>query len=145
MNAQDSFEEFRGRIDSAVRAMCNGDASLWQELWSRSPDATLFGGWGGREKGPDELAARWRMVAGRYRSATVEIERISEHVTENLAVTVEIQRGDAVFSNGSSGPIALRVTHVCRRVDGRWRLVHRHADEQLRLLPIESHILPTQK
>ncbi len=121
--------------------MCNGNRGPWEELWSHAPDATLFGGWGGRgEKGWPQLSERWKMVEGRYRSATVEIERISEHVTDEMAVTVEIQRGEAVFTNGASGPIALRVTHVCRRENGQWKIVHRHADEQVRLLPIESHI-----
>src|SRR5437867_3058196 len=129
----ESFEEFRVRVDAAVRAISNGDRRAWEELWSRRADATLFGGWGGHERGRAELAKRWQMVEGRYRSATVEIERITEHVADDMAVTVEIQRGEAVFSNGASGPIALRVTHVCRREDGRWRLVHRHADEQMRL------------
>lgn len=138
--AGESFEEFEQRLDEATLAMMNGDSQLWEELYSHADDATLFGGWGGFEQGWDQLAARWKMVTGRYRSSTLEIERISRHVGDDLAITVQIARGQATFADGSSGPIALRVTHVCRRENGAWRLVHRHADEQMKLLPIESHI-----
>jgi ketosteroid isomerase-like protein len=137
----ESFEDFRKRVDAAVLAVMNGDSSAWEAIYSHEADATLFGGWGGPgERGWDQLAARWRMVKSRYRSSTLQVERISEHVTPDMAVTVELARGDAKFSDGSSGPIALRVTHVFRREHGQWRLVHRHADEQMKLLPIEAHI-----
>ena len=123
----------------------NGDGRGWDAVYSHAPDATLFGGWGGPgEKGWDELAARWKMVSGRYRRATLEVERISEHIRDDVAVTVEIWRGDASFSDGSSGRIALRVTHVCRRENGQWRLVHRHADEQMHVGAIKNHIQPPE-
>jgi ketosteroid isomerase-like protein len=140
--AKETFEAFRKRVDAAVLGVGNGDSTAWEAIYSHAADATLFGGWGGPgEKGWAELSARWKMVVGRYRSSTLEIERISEHVTDDMAVTVEIARGNACFSNGASGPIALRVTHVFRREQGAWRLVHRHADEQLKLGPIESHFV----
>ena len=142
--APESFAEFRDRLETAALAIMNGDSRSWEELYSHAPDATLFGGWGGHEKGWAELAPRWQMVRGRYREGTFRIDRISEHITDDLAVTVEIWRGDAAFSDGSSGPIGLRITHVCRREQGHWRLVHRHADTQLRLLPIQSHIQPPE-
>ncbi|HSD90875.1 MAG TPA: nuclear transport factor 2 family protein [Kofleriaceae bacterium] len=134
------FDEFREKVRAATLALMNGDREPWAALWSRRADVSLFGGWGGHERGWDELAERWKMVEGRYRSGTVEIERITEHIHGDLAVTVEFLRSNASFSNGSSGPVALRVTHVCRREDGEWRLVHRHADEQMRLQPIDSHL-----
>jgi ketosteroid isomerase-like protein len=138
----EDFPAFRARVDAAVLAVGNGDSSEWEAIYSHADDATLFGGWGGPgEKGWVQLAARWKMVTGRYRSVTLQIERISEHVTPDMAVTVEIARGEAQFSNGASGPIALRVTHVFRREHGQWRLVHRHADEQIRLGPIEAHLV----
>jgi ketosteroid isomerase-like protein len=137
---KESFDEFRRRLESATLAMMNGDDRPWTEIYSHAPDATLFGGWGGHEKGWDQLAERWKMVAGRWRHGTLEIERIAEHRCDDMAITVEIVRGDAAFSDGSAGRFALRVTHVCQRQDGRWRLVHRHADEQMRLLSIRSHL-----
>src|SRR5690242_11113453 len=119
------FEEFRQRLETATLSIMNGDSHQWEALYSAAPDATLFGGWGGPAVRAEELGARWKMVRERFTSGTVEIERIAEHVHGDLAVTVEIVRGHASFSDGSSGRMALRVTHVCRREDGRWRLLHR--------------------
>jgi ketosteroid isomerase-like protein len=31
-------------------------------------------------------------------------------------------------AGGASPPMTIRVTHICRRIDGNWRLIHRHAD-----------------
>ncbi len=138
----ESYARFRERVDEATLAVMNGDSRVWEQLYSHAADATLFGGWGGHEKGWDELAARWKMVTGRYRRGTVQIERIAEHVRDDLAVTVMIYRGEATFSDGSAGRFALRVTHVCRREEGQWRIVHRHADEQMKLGPIQDHIQP---
>ena len=136
------LDVFLAQIDIATNQMVNGDSRLWETLYSHAPDATLFGGWGGRgEKGWDELAARWRMVTSRFRSGRMTVEPITKHVSGDLAVTVQIVRGEATFSNGAAGQVGLRVTHVLRREDGAWRIVHRHADEQMKLQPIESHLL----
>jgi len=138
----ESFEQFCARIDAATQQMANGDSRAWEEVYSHADDATLFGGWGGHEKGWKQLAERWRMVTGRYRSGSMKIESIAEHVGEDFAVTVQIVRGNASFSDGSSGLVGLRVTHVCRREAGQWRIVHRHADSQMGLMPIQSHLQP---
>jgi ketosteroid isomerase-like protein len=138
------LDEFLAQIDVATNQMVNGDSHLWQ-LYSHAPDATLFGGWGGHEKGWEQLEARWRMVIGRYRTGKMTIEPIAKHVSEDLAVTVQFVRGEATFSDGSAGKVGLRVTHVLRREDGKWRIVHRHADEQMTLLPISSHIQPDDR
>jgi ketosteroid isomerase-like protein len=50
-------------------------------------------------------------------------------VSGDLAYTVTIERSEARVSGaGSVAPMALRVTHVFRKEDGVWKLVHRHAD-----------------
>jgi ketosteroid isomerase-like protein len=140
--SDESFREFQVRLEAASLAMVNGDSSAWEQLYSHEPDATLFGGWGGHEKGWEQLSARWKMVSGRYRSGTVEIERLAEHIAGDIAVTVQIVRGTASFADGSSGRTALRVTHVCRREQGQWRLVHRPTS---RCGPAPSRITSTAK
>ena len=46
----------------------------------------------------------------------------------DLAYTVGHEEVQVRVDGGPSVPMTLRVTHVLRRVDGEWRLVHRHAD-----------------
>jgi ketosteroid isomerase-like protein len=46
----------------------------------------------------------------------------------DLAYTVGFERGEVAIDDGSKKPMIIRVTHVYRRFDDEWRLVHRHAD-----------------
>ena len=49
-------------------------------------------------------------------------------VIGDLAYTVAIERYTASREGRPPGATELRVTHVYRREDGKWRAVHRHAD-----------------
>jgi ketosteroid isomerase-like protein len=47
----------------------------------------------------------------------------------DLGYSVSLERGHAhLTAEEAAAPMVLRVTHVYRRVDGVWRVVHRHAD-----------------
>jgi ketosteroid isomerase-like protein len=47
----------------------------------------------------------------------------------DLGYSVSLERGHAhLAGEGAAAPMVLRVTHVYRRIDGVWRVVHRHAD-----------------
>jgi ketosteroid isomerase-like protein len=38
------------------------------------------------------------------------------------------ERSHGSVDGGPPGDMTLRVTHIYRRIDGVWKLVHRHAD-----------------
>jgi len=46
----------------------------------------------------------------------------------DLAFTVGYEDTEVRIDAGPPVCMTLRVTHILRRVDGEWRLVHRHAD-----------------
>jgi ketosteroid isomerase-like protein len=46
----------------------------------------------------------------------------------DLAYTVGFERGPASIEGGPTSEMIIRVTHIYRRVDGQWMLVHRHGD-----------------
>jgi ketosteroid isomerase-like protein len=60
-------------------------------------------------------------------SEDYEFEVIAAGASGDLAYTVGYER-NKVRVEGMPRVYALRVTHVYRREDGRWRIVHRHAD-----------------
>ncbi|MDT7741861.1 MAG: hypothetical protein QOE59_939 [Actinomycetota bacterium] len=56
-------------------------------------------------------------------------ESLAASSSGELGFAVGIERGRVtVVERDEAGEIALRVTHLFRREDGRWRVVHRHAD-----------------
>jgi ketosteroid isomerase-like protein len=71
----------------------------------------------------------------------VAIENLEKHVTPELAYVVRVERARAkVGGSEDTGSIALRVTMIFRPEDGKWKVVHRHADPITTPQPAESVI-----
>jgi ketosteroid isomerase-like protein len=68
-------------------------------------------------------------------------ERISGHTGTDLAYIVEIERTRAkVGGSDEASPVSLRVTTIFRLEDGKWRILHRHADPITSARAIETII-----
>jgi ketosteroid isomerase-like protein len=125
----DGFNDALVRLHAAMARVAMGDVSLVKALHSRQPDVTSCYGWGGYEKGWDAVAKRWDWAATQFRGGTVAYETVSTVVSGDLAYAVEIETFNARRPDAPE-PVqwSNRVTHVFRREDGEWRLVHRHAN-----------------
>jgi ketosteroid isomerase-like protein len=113
---------------AAERAMHNGDVEQRLELWSHRDPVTLFGavltgsGW-------EQLSADFTTVASWFaRSDKYDVEIVAAGASADLAYTVGYEHNRLVKADGESLEYSLRVTHVYRREDGQWKIVHRHAD-----------------
>ena len=118
------------RFYEALLQLMNGDSGPLKEVLSHREDATAFLGWGGYERGWAELEARWEWARSQFAAGrSVTPETIAIDVSGDLAYTVAIEHGDVRLA-GRDEPdrSAIRATHVYRREDGVWKLVHRHAD-----------------
>ena len=112
---------------AAEQAMHNGDAEPRLALWSHQDPVTLYGakltgsGWA-------DLEPKFREVASWFAgSVAYEFEVVAAGASGDLAYTVGYEHNN-VRVNGQPTTYTLRVTHVYRREDGQWRIVHRHAD-----------------
>ncbi len=126
-----SFEAFLPRFEAATSHFVNADPTPLMAYASQRDDATIMGGWGAYEQGWNQVGARYEWAAARFREsgATVQVEYLSSAVGGDLAYTVAIERSEALVAGQDKPvPMALRVTHVFRKEDGEWKLVHRHAD-----------------
>ena len=99
------------------------------ELWSRRDPVTLFGAIGMSESGWDKLGEIFPWVAARFSNVSdfrFEVEVVRGQRRHGIHVGIRaLQR----FHCGpSSRTGAVRVTHIYRREDGEWKIVHRHAD-----------------
>ena len=125
------FRSFLREFERGIGQFINGEPALWKQNASHRDDVTIMGAWGAFEKGWSEADRRYDWAAARFQNsgAVPDIEYIASGVSGDLAYTVSIERS-AVRVVGQSGTAAmpLRVTHLFRKEDGAWKLIHRHAD-----------------
>jgi len=112
---------------AAERAIHNGEVGPRLALWSRNDPVTLFGaslagsGW-------EQLSADFATVASWFSgSEKYDVEVVAAGASGDLAYLVAYEH-NTVKVNGKLRSYTLRVTHVYRREDGQWKIVHRHAD-----------------
>ncbi len=124
---EDFLDDVLPRQVAAERAIHNGDVEPRLAMWSHRDPVTLFGavlsasGW-------DELDAAFKTVASWFSdSAEYDFEVVAAGASGDLAYTVGFEH-NKVKVDGQRRTYSLRVTHVYRREDGQWKIVHRHAD-----------------
>ena len=99
------------------------------QLWSRRDPVTLFGALGMSEAGWDKLGEIFPWVAARFSNVSdfrFEVEVVQ--VSGDMAYTLGFERFNGSIAGRPVEPVLVRVTHIYRREDGEWKIVHRHAD-----------------
>jgi ketosteroid isomerase-like protein len=131
-NADNEFAAFLPKYDEAIREFAKGRPAKVKSLWSRRPDVTLVGGFGGAvHHGWDDVSARQDWASSQYIDGTVAMEEVTRTVTADLAYIVRIEHFRFRAPDKPEELTQdLRVTVVFRREPEGWRVVHRHADQQ---------------
>jgi ketosteroid isomerase-like protein len=120
--------EMLPRWHEAYRALCSGDVAPWAAIWSARDPVTLFGA-AGSATGTEEVGRVQGWVAGRFAGLVDEKhELIAAGASGDLAYTVALEHKTVDTPEGQRATYTLRTTHVFRREDGEWRIVHRHGD-----------------
>jgi ketosteroid isomerase-like protein len=128
-------ETFRNLISQmqheAEVALVRGDVEPRLQMWSHKDPVTLFAALGASKAGWDELEPTFRSVASRVSDGhAVTYEIVTFDVSGDLAWTVGFSRFTASIDGGPLTRYTLRVTHLYRREDGDWKVVHEHSDFQ---------------
>jgi ketosteroid isomerase-like protein len=125
--AQEFLADMLPKQRAVGQAFHDGEVEPWLALWSRKDPVTLYGaklsgsGWA-------DLEPTFREVASWFAdSVAYEFEVVAAGASGDLAYTVGYEHNE-VSVDGQPTTYTLRVTHVYRREDGQWRIVHRHAD-----------------
>ena len=140
MDAVDALDSVIERYHQALAAFMRGDHLPAAELFSEREDVTLGNPFGPFAKGSTLVVETMARAAANYRDGdAVGFDRVSEHVGPELACIVEVERlRSKVGGRDELAPVELRVTTVFRNEDGRWRIVHRHADPITAARPADS-------
>jgi ketosteroid isomerase-like protein len=131
MERDSSFDRFLCEFENGIRRFINGDGSVWKANASHGDDVTIMGAWGAHESGWASASTRYDWAAARFieSGAVPAFQYLASGVSGDLAYTVAIERSAALVA-GEQAPASmpLRVTHIFRREDDTWKMIHRHAD-----------------
>jgi ketosteroid isomerase-like protein len=125
----DAFIKTLEQETARQAAMLNGDPGPMINYWADSDDITLFGGWEPFKKGYKPVTDTMHWVGSRFTGAdAVDLEHLVIASSGDLAYTAGFERSHVSIDGGLLRDMTLRVTHIYRRIDGDWKLIHRHAD-----------------
>ena len=132
MGGDEDFQRAVEAVYATFAAFGAGDAAPFAALWSRRDDVTIFGAFGAYERGWAAVGPRLDWAASRFAAdnPTVRYEPLAAGSSGDLGYAVGLERieGARLAGREGSSPMLLRVTHLFRREDGAWRIIHRHAD-----------------
>ena len=136
---EEFLDTFVQRQEEADAALHYGNPEPRRELWSRKDPITLLGAFGVAATGWDEVTRAFEWVASKYASCErFRLEVIAAGVHGDFAYTVGYEYSLVSLEGGPLTPNRHRVTHVYRRENGDWKIVHRHADgEEAEVPPAE--------
>lgn len=113
---------------AAEEALHNGDAEPRMAMWSRNDPVTVLGA-SRSATGWDEVSQLFRWLASGHSDCTsYRFDLVAAGVSGDLAYTVGYEHTSASWNGAPLDPYTLRATHVYRRENGEWKIVHRHAD-----------------
>jgi ketosteroid isomerase-like protein len=114
---------------AADEALYSGDPEPRIGMWSTRDPVTLFSAGGECKSGYEEVTAFFRWLATRYSNASdLSFDIEAAEVSGDLAYMVGFERFRASIEGAPVGPKSIRATHIYRREDGKWKIVHRHGD-----------------
>ena len=134
--ADSEWTDFIAKLELAEEEFVQGRPAAFQALWSHADDVTLCGGFGGVERGWQNVTDRLSWVSKKYSDGTRTREEISGMVGTDFAYLVQTEIiYSRVASQAEPSTQELRATMVFRREANGWRIVHRHADLQIGTKP----------
>jgi ketosteroid isomerase-like protein len=129
MGALDDFlTPTLARQAEAEQALHNGDPGPRLAMWSARDPVTVLGAMRSAS-GWEEVRQIFRWLGSGFSDCTsYRFELLAAGVSGDLAYTAGYEHTSASWDGTPLDPYTLRVTHLYRREDGEWKIVHRHAD-----------------
>ena len=130
MPVEEFLDTFVQRQEEADAALHSGDPEPRRQLWARKDPVTVLGALGVVASGWEEVNKTFEWVASKFSNCEgFRLEIIAAGLSGDLAYTVGYEYSMVSRDGGPVAPHRLRVTHVYRRENGEWKIVHRHGDE----------------
>lgn len=121
------------RCELQANLFDSGQMDRWWAMIGLGTDFTLFEPFGGAaSRGFDPTPERLATLSANFRNGSCKLELAHCHVGEDMVVLVYIERQTGEVHGLPQQDWSLRVTQVFQRLDGQWKLMHRHADPLVR-------------
>jgi ketosteroid isomerase-like protein len=128
--SESDFQSFLAKRTAAAEAYVNGDPEPVDELVPDTGEATFLSPMGDSVSGAASVAERYRRDAGSFRAGgESRLDFLQKGSSGDLGFWTGYQIA-TVRMREREEPIEMRirVTEVLRRIDGEWKMIHRHAD-----------------
>ena len=135
MSTEDEVRQASEHFYAALSRVFNSDAEPMMNVWSQSSDVTLMHPMGGLKVEWEQVRGWWEQIAAFRCGGQVAIRSLLIRVVGDLAYEVGTESGENTFA-GQPISFGYRVTNIYRREAGVWKMVHHHADIDLRMIEL---------
>ena len=131
------LKAFLVEADAAQVELQNGKVERYKSLWSHADNVSITGGFGGTiERGWAAVSKRLDWAATQFSEGKNTIERLIVYSNGDLAYVVQLEHiRFKAPATGADATRDFRVTMVFRKEAGKWKIVHRHADNNITTQP----------
>jgi ketosteroid isomerase-like protein len=126
--AEKEIREATALFYAALNSALQGDLGPLGAVWSHRPDVSDLGGVGGRALGWNEVRTNFQNMGRLYPAGTITPQDTIVVVSGDMGYSVCNETGRLRSSEGPMVSFNRRATNIFRREDGKWKLIHHHAD-----------------
>lgn len=113
---------------AALNSALQGNLAPIDAIWSHRPDVSDLDGAGARALGWNEVRADFQKMARLYPEGRVTPQDMVVVADGDIGYSVCTETGQLRSPEGPIVRFTRHSTNIFRREDGRWKMVHRHAD-----------------
>ncbi len=126
--AQEEVRQATLKYYVALNSAMKGELEPISGVWLHASNVTDLGRLGGSAVGWNEVYAHYQSMARMNAGANFAPTEIKVVVDGDMAYTVCNESGQARSPQGGNVSISGRATNIFRRDNGKWKLIHHHAD-----------------
>jgi len=117
---------------AAFNSALHGDLGPLGAVWSHRPDVTNLSAAGGHAIGWNEVHEGFLNLSRLYPGGSIEQRDMTVVAGKGLGYSICIETGQLRSAEGPMVSFNQRATNVFRLEGGTWKLIHHHADSNLR-------------
>ena len=126
--AEKEIREATTLFYAALNSALQGDLGPLGAVWSHRPDVSNLGGIGGRQLGWNEVRTDFQNMARLYPAGQITPQDTIVVVGTDIGYSICNETGRLRSAEGPMVNFNRRATNIFRREDGKWKLIHHHAD-----------------